>query len=107
MARIASINLLPEITLEALNERIRRSGYGDSDGHTEWLREKGERISRSAIARHAQVLRRVDASHGMPCAQIAEARAPKTCDRAILLQQLGKLELEKARITARLLALDN
>jgi hypothetical protein len=106
MARISSINRLPESVRSGLDEQIRRNGYCDMEALLDWLREQGAKISRSALGRYMLSLRAADSSLGVPRARLESIRrriAPRS--RTSLLEQLGRLELEKARLLVELMAL--
>lgn len=105
MPRISSIDRLPETTRRDLDDLIRDNGYCDMEATLTWLREKGEKISHSALGRHMLALRVADSSLGMQRARLVEVRRGTPSNRAALLEQLGKLELEKARLLARLMAM--
>jgi len=107
MPRISSIDRLPDDVRSGLDEQIRDNGYCDMEATMTWLRESGAKISRSALGRHMLALRVTDSSLGVQRARLLEVRRGTPSNRAAILEQLGRLEYEKAQLLARLLAMDN
>ncbi|MDD5391192.1 MAG: DUF3486 family protein [Gallionellaceae bacterium] len=56
MARASKIMKLPPEVLEELNARLISGGFNDYEGLSDWLKEKGFDISRSAVHRHGSEL---------------------------------------------------
>lgn len=48
------LDTLPPAIIEEMNARLVRSGFGDYDGLTAWLREQGYEVSRAAVARRGK-----------------------------------------------------
>lgn len=56
MARASKIMKLPPEVLEELNAMLISNGFNDYEGLSDWLKEKGFDISRSAVHRHGSEL---------------------------------------------------
>lgn len=62
MPNPSKIQQLPEALLSELNQRLVGSGFGDFVKLSDWLKEQGFEISKSAVGRHSQqIKRRLDA----------------------------------------------
>ncbi|WP_081462147.1 phage protein Gp27 family protein [Alicycliphilus denitrificans] len=53
MPRATTINSLPSEVQDALRQRLLTTGFGHYEEHSEWLREQGFSVSKSAIHRYA------------------------------------------------------
>ena len=53
MPRATTINSLPTEVQDALRQRLLTTGFGQFEEHSEWLREQGYSVSKSAIHRYA------------------------------------------------------
>lgn len=53
MPRVTTINSLPSEIQDALRQRLLTTGFGQYEEHSEWLREQGFSVSKSAIHRYA------------------------------------------------------
>lgn len=56
MARRSKVSTLPQEVLDDLNARLIGSGFSDYSGLTDWLREQGLNISKTALWRHGKAL---------------------------------------------------
>lgn len=83
-------------------QRVRRSEYGDINSHVKWLGEKGYKFSRSAVHRYMQGIQKVDAASGILPARMLEVSRSQRGERRRLLEQLGRVEFERAQVVARL-----
>ena len=53
MPQTTAINSLPSEVQDALRQRLLATGFGQYEKHSEWLREQGFSVSKSAIHRYA------------------------------------------------------
>ena len=96
MPRNTAINTLPDDLQAQLRDRLFSSGFGQFEEHSEWLRQEGYSISKSAIHRYAKanataimaeqqtdsVPSQVEAR--LRCLEIASSLAPSSTEDLIL-----------------------
>ena len=76
MARKSSVHKMHIATRLALDEEIRRVGYGHSEYLVGWLLERGEKVSKQDVAQHALALKVADTACGRVDAILAAASVP-------------------------------
>lgn len=103
MAKLAK---LPTITLTALQERIRANHYANIQQTQEWLQEQGYTITKAALHRYIQKLKKIDGFTGRANSIELLAQITKkffdSSSLSSLYQKLGELEYEKTQILQKI-----
>lgn len=100
-----SVSKLPAEIRAALNERFRSNWYGDFSAVAAWMKTQGHTMSRSALHRYAQALKRQDIAEGRSEAQLADRASDISQVRyteTLLLVELGRLRRRELQILEQL-----
>lgn len=100
MARKGSIHKMHVATLMAFEEEVRRVRYGQSEHLIGWLLERGVKVSKPDVARHAQALRVSDAACGRDVNSANEVARLEGINA--LYRRLGELDYEREQILYRI-----
>lgn len=100
MTRKSSVHKMHIATRLAFEEEIRRLGYGQSEYLVGWLKDRGEKLSESDVARYEEALKVADTACGRAEAIHTAAGAPVgALDELIeLYRRLGELDYERELI---------
>lgn len=87
-----------------LNDEVRSRRYGQHQALIAWMSERGFNVSKSAMARYAQALKRSDGVIGKAGSHLVAAAMPIRATDTLegLFQRLGELEYERSIVLERI-----